>query len=184
MELCILMTLKQKNQKLMSVCNSVPQCWDRMCHNHWRDRLQEWRSTHCPEMWPTNWAQRLGSATIPISDIQVGPGTWKIKGQYGTPTNTQQRTSHARASRRVLSKLVTLYCSALLNHSPGIPPKPHKPMWGERMWDLFHSHQPASCWEGAWKHFTNRNERPFPLSLWTCLSAAVLCQPLAGRGWM
>lgn len=85
MELCILMTLKQKNQKLMSVCNSIRQRWDRMCHEHWCDRLQECMSTHCPEMWCTNWEQWLGSDTIPITDVT---GELKVK---GTPTNAQPK---------------------------------------------------------------------------------------------
>lgn len=53
---------------------STPQCWDGMCHQHWRDGLQECVSTH--ELpWNVTHKLQLGLVTIPSSDTQLGPGT-------------------------------------------------------------------------------------------------------------
>lgn len=143
---------------------STPQCWDGMCHQHWCDGLQECVSTH--EL-PRNVTRkpRLGLVTIPSSDTKLGPGTQKIKGQYGTPTNAQQRTSHAKASRVPLQAGDTvLQCL-----SESFPKNSSK---GEqRGCEASSTPTSQSCAEK--EHFLKRNERPFPVSLWSCCSVLI-----------
>lgn len=162
MKFCILMTLKEKNPKAY-VCFypsvlgwNVPSAlawWAPGMCEHTRAALECDTQTatgfgHHPQQWH-----------------KTGPRHMKIKGQYGTPTNAQQRTPHAKASRVPLQAGDTvLQCP-----SESFPKNSSK---GEqRGCEAFSTPTSQSCAEK--EHFLKRNEWPFPVSLWSCCSVLI-----------
>lgn len=101
---------------------STPQCWDGMCHQHWRDGLQECVSTHmsCPGMWHTNcnWVW-----SPPPAVTHNWAQAHENKRSIWDPNKCTAKNLPVPKPAEFLSKLVTPYCSVRLSHSLRTLPK-------------------------------------------------------------